>query len=107
MKPSARQLMIQKHLSSDPTMLSKRIADVPDFDGAVIPDFEPYKVPAKMFVHLSMDTKPEDELIILPFGEMGSAPGKMEEGNKDSSGHSPVDTPGSPPQTNSQGPMTH
>ncbi|KAG5774239.1 hypothetical protein H9Q72_000307 [Fusarium xylarioides] len=98
---------IQKHISSDPTMLSKRIADVPDFDGAVIPDFEPYKVPAKMFVHLNMDTKPEDKLIILPSEEIDPAPGKMEEGNKDSSGHSPVDTPGSPPQTNSQGPVTH
>ncbi|KAF5975940.1 diaminopropionate ammonia-lyase [Fusarium coicis] len=95
---------IQKHISSDPTMLSKRIADVPDFDGAVIPEFESYKVPAKMFVHLSMDTKPEDELIILPLEAMDSAPGKMEE---DSSGHSPVDPSGSPPQMNSQGHMTH
>ncbi|KAF5602241.1 hypothetical protein FPCIR_1970 [Fusarium pseudocircinatum] len=90
---------IQKHISSGSTMLSKRIADVPDFDGAVIPDFEPYKAPAKMFVHLSMDTKPEDELIILPFREMHSTHGKMEEGNKGSSGPSPVDLPGSPPQT--------
>ncbi|KAF4493847.1 hypothetical protein FAGAP_10027 [Fusarium agapanthi] len=98
---------IQKHISSDPTILSKRIADVPDFDGAVIPDFEPYKVPGKMFVQLSTDTKPGDELIIFPFKEKDSAPGKMEQGNKDSLGHSPVDPPGSPPQTNSQGPVAH
>lgn len=95
---------IQKHINSDPTMLSKRIADVPDFDGAVILEFESYKVPAKMFVHLSLDTKPEDESIILPLEAMDSAPGKMKEG---SSGHSPFDPAGSPPQTNSQGHMTH
>ncbi|EWG53738.1 hypothetical protein FVEG_12105 [Fusarium verticillioides 7600] len=98
---------IQKHISSDPAMLSKRIADVPDFDGAVIPESKSYKVPAKMFVHLSIDTEPEDELIILPLEAMDSAPRKMEEGNKDSSGHSPVDPSCSPPQTNSQGHMAH
>ncbi|KAF5625709.1 diaminopropionate ammonia-lyase [Fusarium sp. NRRL 52700] len=98
---------IQKHISSDPMILSQRIADVPDLDGAVIPDLESYKVAGKMFVELSTDTKVEDELIILPFKEMGSVPGKVEERNKDSLGHLLVDPPGPPPQTNSQGPVAH
>ncbi|KAF4958022.1 hypothetical protein FGADI_2707 [Fusarium gaditjirri] len=97
---------IQKHISSDPTWLSKRIEDVPDFDGAVIPGLESYKVPDKMLVQLSTDTKPEDELIIFPFEELDSTPGKMEEGDKDSWENLPVDPPGPSPQTNSQGPVT-
>jgi hypothetical protein len=70
---------IEKHINTDPAIVSKLIADVPDSDGASIPSVESYKVTHRTFIKLSVDKSPLDEEIVISFEEIDSAPGEMEE----------------------------
>ncbi|KAI7760635.1 hypothetical protein LZL87_009519 [Fusarium oxysporum] len=90
--------VIEEHIDANPAIVTEKIANVGAFDLIPIPSFELYKIPRTMFVKVGADTKPVDEVIVIPFERSDSSPGEMEEIRKVPQGHSHVDPPGSPHQ---------
>ncbi|KAH7178018.1 hypothetical protein DER46DRAFT_632883 [Fusarium sp. MPI-SDFR-AT-0072] len=90
--------VIEEHIDANPAIVTEKIANVGAFDLIPIPSFELYKIPRTMFVKVGADTKPVDEVIVIPFEGSDSSPGEMEEIRKVPQGHSHVDPPGSPHQ---------
>ncbi|KAM5516505.1 diaminopropionate ammonia-lyase [Fusarium oxysporum f. sp. phaseoli] len=90
--------VIAEHINANPAIVTEKIANVGAFGSIPIPSFELYKIPRTMFVKVSADTRPVDEVIVIPFQGSDSSLGEMEEINKVPQGHSHVDPPGTPHQ---------
>ncbi|KAJ4242281.1 hypothetical protein NW760_000490 [Fusarium oxysporum] len=90
--------VIEEHINANPVIVTEKIANVGAFGSIPMPSFELYKIPRTMFVKVSADIRPVDEVIVIPFEGSDSSPGEMEEINNVPQGHSHVDPPGTPHQ---------
>lgn len=90
--------VIGEHINANPAIVTEKIANAGAFGSIPMPSFKLYKIPRTMFVKVSADIRPVDEVIVIPFEGSDSSPGEMEEINKVPQGHSHVDPPGSPHQ---------
>ncbi|EXL92526.1 hypothetical protein FOIG_14475 [Fusarium odoratissimum NRRL 54006] len=71
--------VIGEHINANPAIVTEKIANVGAFGSIPMPSFELYKIPRTMFVKVSADTRPVDEVIVIPFQGSDSSPGEMEE----------------------------
>ncbi|PCD42008.1 hypothetical protein AU210_004545 [Fusarium oxysporum f. sp. radicis-cucumerinum] len=90
--------VIGEHINANPAIVTEKIANAGAFGSIPMPSFKLYKIPRTMFVKVSADIRPVDEVVVIPFEGSDSSPGEMEEINKVPQGHSHVDPPGSPHQ---------
>ncbi|EGU82040.1 hypothetical protein FOXB_07443 [Fusarium oxysporum f. sp. conglutinans Fo5176] len=90
--------VIEEHINANPAIVTEKIANAGAFGSIPMPSFELYKIPRTMFVKVSADIRPVDEVIVIPFEGSDSPPGEMEEINNVPQGHSHVDPPGTPHQ---------
>ncbi|RYC84682.1 hypothetical protein BFJ63_vAg12442 [Fusarium oxysporum f. sp. narcissi] len=90
--------VIGEHINANPAIVTEKIANADAFGSIPMPSFKLYKIPRTMFVKVSADIRPVDEVVVIPFEGSDSSPGEMEEINKVPQGHSHVDPPGSPHQ---------
>ncbi|KAJ4121941.1 hypothetical protein NW765_004767 [Fusarium oxysporum] len=83
--------VIGEHINANPAIVTEKIANADAFGSIPMPSFKLYKIPRTMFVKVSADIRPVDEVVVIPFEGSDSSPGEMEEINKVPQGHSHVD----------------
>ncbi|KAJ9426914.1 hypothetical protein QL093DRAFT_2077211 [Fusarium oxysporum] len=59
--------VIGEHINANPAIVTEKIANAGAFGSIPMPSFKLYKIPRTMFVKVSADIRPVDEVIVIPF----------------------------------------